>query len=278
MNARFHLPGITSHFKFNLVFAEVLKQYPQYFRDGVEIASVYGTFPPCIWNGGRTQEGICDKRFIKTAINAFNERGIPLRFTFTNPALEKKHLGDKMCNMVMALANNGLNEVIVNSPLLEDYIRKNYPKYKLTSSTCKRLDDGERLAAELEKDYHIVVVDYYNVGLQQIGYSNHVRKYPDQPYDPIVFGDGKNQNCPFFTRDIFDIRTLSTNIRPDDIWEKYLPMGFDQFKIEGRTAGLFNLIETYIYYMARPEYADRARYTLIDFCTANDVISINEGV
>ena len=65
-----------------------------------------------------------------------------------------------MCNMVMALANNGLNEVIVNSPLLEDYIRKNYPKYKLTSSTCKRLDDGERLAAELEKDYHIVVVDY----------------------------------------------------------------------------------------------------------------------
>ena len=44
MNARFHLPGITSHFKFNLVFAEVLKQYPQYFRDGVEIASVYGTF------------------------------------------------------------------------------------------------------------------------------------------------------------------------------------------------------------------------------------------
>ncbi len=65
-----------------------------------------------------------------------------------------------MCNMVMAFANNGLNEVIVNSPLLEDYIRKNYPKYKLTSSTCKRLDDGERLAAELEKDYHIVVVDY----------------------------------------------------------------------------------------------------------------------
>ena len=220
-----------------------------------------------------------------------------------------------MCNMVMAFANNGLNEVIVNSPLLEDYIRKNYPKYKLTSSTCKRLDDGERLAAELEKDYHIVVVDYdlnnrfdileklpnkekceflvnsncrpkcpdraqhyYNVELQQIGYSNHVRKYPDQPYDPIVFGDGKNQNCPFFTRDIFDIRTLSTNIRPDDIWEKYLPMGFDQFKIEGRTAGLFNLIETYIYYMARPEYADRARYTLIDFCAANDVISINEGV
>ncbi len=313
MKARFHLPGFASHFRFNLVFAEVLKQYPQYFRDGVEIASVYGAFPQSIWNGGRTQEGLCDRRFIKTVLTSFNERGIPLRFTFTNPALEKKHLNDKFCNMVLNMANNGMNEVIVVSPLLEEYIRKNFPDYKLTSSTCKRLNDIHKLSDELEKDYSVVVVDYdlnnkfdllkdlphkekceflvnsncrpecpnraqhyYNVGVQQINYANHMRKYPDQEYDPIVFGDGKNQNCPFFTRNIFEIRELSTNIRPDDIWEKYLPMGFNQFKIEGRTAGLFNLIETYVYYMARPEYADIARYTITDFCSANGVLTINE--
>ena len=312
MKARFHLPGIATHFKFNLVFATVLEQFPQYFRD-MEIASFYGAFPQSLWNGGRTQEGVCDKRFVKTVLHAFNEKGIPVRFTFTNPALEKKHLNDKFCNMVMSLADNGLNEVIVVSPILEEYIRRNYPSFKLTSSTCKRLNDGDRLAAELEKDYHIVVVDYdlnnkfdileklpnkdkceflvnsncrpnrpdraqhyYNVGVQQINYANHMRKYPDQPYDPLIFGDGKNQNCPFFTRSIFDIRGLSTNIRPDDIWDKYLPMGFSQFKIEGRTAWLFNLIETYVYYMAKPEFADKARYTLIDFCTANNVITVNE--
>ena len=312
MKARFHLPGIATHFKFNLVFATVLEQFPQYFRD-MEIASFYGAFPQSLWNGGRTQEGVCDKRFVKTVLHAFNEKWIPVRFTFTNPALEKKHLNDKFCNMVMSLADNGLNEVIVVSPILEEYIRRNYPSFKLTSSTCKRLNDGDRLAAELEKDYHIVVVDYdlnnkfdileklpnkdkceflvnsncrpncpdraqhyYNVGVQQINYANHMRKYPDQPYDPLIFGDGKNQNCPFFTRSIFDIRGLSTNIRPDDIWDKYLPMGFSQFKIEGRTAWLFNLIETYVYYMAKPEFADKARYTLIDFCTANNVITVNE--
>ena len=312
MKARFHLPGIATHFKFNLIFATVLEQYPQYFRD-FEIASFYGAFPQSIWNGGRTQEGLCDKKFVKMVLKAFNDRGIPVRFTFTNPALEKKHLSDKFCNMVMSLANNGLNEVIVVSPILEDYIRKTYPDFKLTSSTCKRLDDGERLAQELEKDYSIVVVDYdlnnkfdileklphkekceflvnsncrpacpnrkqhyYNVGVQQINYANHMRKYPDQPYDPIIFGDGANQNCPFFTRNLFEIRDLSTNIKPADIWDKYLPMGFNQFKIEGRTAWLFNLIETYIYYLAKPEFADIARYTLIDFCNENDVLSVNE--
>lgn len=312
MKARFHLPGIAAHFKFNLIFATVLKQYPQYFRD-VEIASFYGAFPQSIWNGGRTQEGLVDKHFVKTVLKSFNDKGIPVRFTFTNPALEKKHLNDKFCNMVMSLANNGLNEVIVVSPILEDYIRKTYPDFKITSSTCKRLDDGERLAAELEKDYNIVVVDYdlnnkfdileklphkekceflvnsncrpacpnraqhyYNVGVQQINYANHMRKYPDQAYDPIIFGDGANQNCPFFTRNIFEIRDLSTNIKPDDIWDRYLPMGFSQFKIEGRTAWLFNLIESYVYYMAKPEYADMARYTLVDFCNANNVITVNE--
>ena len=312
MKARFHLPGIYTHFKFKMIFATVLEQFPQYFRD-IEIASVYGAFPQSIWNGGRTQEGLCDKHYVKMVLKAFNDKGIPVRFTFTNPALEKKHLNDKFCNMVLSLANNGLNEVRVVSPLLEDYIRSNYPGFKLTSSTCKRLDDAERLSAELEKDYSIVVVDYdlnnkfdileklphkdkceflvnsncrpacpdraqhyYNVGVQQINYANHIRKYPDKPYDPIVFGDGKNQNCPFFTRNIFDVRELSTNIKPSDIWDKYLPIGFNQFKIEGRTAWLFNLIETYVYYMAKPEFADKARYTLIDFCNANDVITVNE--
>lgn len=312
MKARFHLPGIATHFKFNLIFATVLEQYPQYFRD-FEIASFYGAFPQSIWNGGRTQEGLCDKKFVKMVLKELNDRGIPVRFTFTNPALEKKHLNDKFCNMVMSLADNGLNEAIVVSPILEEYIRKNFPNFKLTSSTCKRLDDGERLAAELEKDYSIVVVDYdlnnkfdileklphkekceflvnsncrpacpnrkqhyYNVGVQQINYANHMRKYPDKPYDPIIFGDGANQNCPFFTRNLFEIRDLSTNIKPADIWDKYLPMGFNQFKIEGRTAWLFNLIETYIYYLAKPEFADIARYTLIDFCNENDVLSVNE--
>ena len=117
MKARFHLPGIYTHFKFNMIFATVLEQFPQYFRD-IEIASVYGAFPQSIWNGGRTQEGLCDKHYVKMVLKAFNDKGIPVRFTFTNPALEKKHLNDKFCNMVLSLANNGLNEVIVVSPLL----------------------------------------------------------------------------------------------------------------------------------------------------------------
>lgn len=314
MKVRFHLPGFASHFRFNLVFTEVMKAYPEFFREGVEIASFYDSFPQSIWNGGRVREGgYADRSFIKTVIEAFNSRNIPLRFTFTNPCLEKKHLSDKFCNMVMAMANNGFNEVIINSPVLEEYIRKNFPKYKLTSSTCKRITDPERLREELEKDYSIVVLDYdlnnkfdiletlphkekleilvnacctpnctrrvshYDaIGQQQIAYANHVRKYPEAAFDAGRYNIRLPEDCPATSRDIFSIKELSTHVSPDAIWNRYVPMGFNQFKIEGRTLNIFNLLETYIYYMVKPEKSEYARYILLNNMLSNNVLTLNE--
>lgn len=300
MKVRFHLPDFSGNFKLNFMFAEMLAHRPEFFREGVEIASFYGVFPPSVWNGGRTQGGVVDKNFVKNVIKVFNDRGIPLRFTFTNPALEKKHLSDPFCNMVMKLADNGMNEAIVMSPLLEDYIRRNYPGYKLTSSTCKRITDPAALEEELGKDYSIVVIDYdfnnnfevleklprkadcellvnaccepgcprrsehyHCIGVQQIAYNEHIKKYPNVPFDASKYDPQHFRDCPYSQRGIFEIRKLRTHISPGDIWEKYVPMGFEQFKIEGRTASPINVLETYMYYMAKPECRDEARFTLL---------------
>lgn len=300
MRVRFHLPDFAGLFKLNLLFADMLKSRPDLFREGVEIASFYGAFPPAIWNGGRPQPGVSDKNFVRQVLKSFNDRGIPLRFTFTNPVLEKQHLSDPFCNAVMAMADNGLNEVIVVSPILEEYIRKNYPNYKLTSSTCKRITDPDKLNEELEKDYHIVVIDYdlnnkfdileklprkadcellvnavcnpncklrqehyKTIGYQMIAYNEHLRYNPERPFDAAKYDKHNFMNCPYGRRGTFDIRNLSTHISPDDIWEKYVPMGFEQFKIEGRTSGALNMLETYMYYMAKPERRDEARFMLL---------------
>lgn len=300
MKVKFHLPDFSVHFKLNMVFAAMVKSCPQYFREGVEIASVYGAFPQSLWNGGRTNSGVCEKSFVRSVLKSFNNEGIPLRFTFTNPMLEEKHLSDPFCNSVLKMANNGLNEVIINSPLLEEYIRKNYPKYKLTSSTCKRITDIEKLKEELEKDYSIVVLDYdlnnkfdlleqvphkekcellvnaccdpgckrrtehyKNLGIQQIIVCDHIAKNPNKPLNPKNYPDMPATDCSCADRSIFEIKHLSTHITPDDIWEKYVPMGFNQFKIEGRTSTKLNLIETYMYYMIKPECRDEARFWLL---------------
>lgn len=62
---------------------------------------------------------------------------------------------------------------------------------------------------------------------------------------------------------IYDINKYPTHISPDDIYEKYAPMGFSNFKIEGRSTNSIKMLETYIYYMVKPEYKDIARLDLL---------------
>lgn len=305
MSIRFHIPNFTTHYHVNLMLIKMIKEYPQFFHDGLQIGSVYGEFQPSLWNGGRSTNGVCtNKADIKRIIKSFNDVGVPIRFTYTNPMLEKKHLSDKHCNMCLALANNGFNEVIVFSPILEQYIRNNYPKYKIISSTCKEIKDFDLLQQELQKDYSLVVLDYnWNnnfeilqkiehkekcellvnacckpncqrrgehyryIGKNQIEYVNHINKYPNTPFQTEPFP------CDNTANSIFDIKDNPTHISPTDILEKYVPMGFSNFKIEGRSFHLFNLIETYMYYMTKPEYRDEARYTFLLSLQQNNVIT-----
>ena len=40
----------------------------------------------------------------------------------------------------------------------------------------------------------------------------------------------------------------------DDIQNTYMPMGFSNFKIEGRSLGSAVILEFILYYMVKPEY------------------------
>lgn len=313
MSIKFHLPDFATHYHFNRVFVEMIRHCPEYFHEGLEIASFYGTFPQSLWNGGRSIAGICDKSYVKTVVREFNKINIPLRFTFTNPMITEEHLNDDFCNFILRTADNGMNGVIVVSPILEEYIRTKYPNYKVTSSTCKRITDINSLNQETNKNYDIVVLDYdFNnkfdileqvqnkekceilvnaccrpncpnrvahyreIGLTQIAFCEHLKKKIKKPFDYKEHGLYEHNpeilNCPYMDYDAVDVRKHSTHITPEAMLEKYIPMGFNQFKIEGRTANIFNLTEYYLYYMVKPEYRDKARITFYNQLKSNDVI------
>ena len=155
-----HLPGFCYFRLLNQMILNMMKDYPDKFRDGYKIGSAYGSFPGAIWNGGRAVFGITGKSDIESILKTYNSRGIPVRFTWTNSLLEEKHLQDTYCNLIMRLADNGMNQCLVNSPILEEYLRREYPGFKLLSSTTKRLLGLDDVLAELEKDYYLVVLDY----------------------------------------------------------------------------------------------------------------------
>lgn len=294
MSIRFHLPSFTQHFSLNKLMIETLREHPEYFMDGLEIASVFGCFDGSIWNGGRGVGGEFDPRFTEFIIKTFDELKVPLRFTFTNPHITEEYLADKNCNEILKMADNGINQVIVMSELLENYIRENYPNYKITSSTCKEIRDMDGVNAELEKPYNLVVLDYnWNnkfdelekirdkerceilvnalcqpncprrgehykaIGKLQIDRCNAAYAAVGGKMQPKEF------DCPFMSRNIYDITELSSFISPEAIVEKYVPMGFREFKLEGRSASDIDILETYMYYFAKPETRDKVRLEML---------------
>ena len=56
---------------------------------------------------------------------------------------------------------------------------------------------------------------------------------------------------------------MSHFISTDLIYKQYVPLGFEHFKIEGRTVHILDLIESYVYFLVKPEFKDQIRYVLI---------------
>ena len=308
MDVKFHLPGLRQNFPLNMLVVSLLEQEPERFREGVKIASFFGEFPTSLWNGGRLSNyDQCDARYIRNVVKAINAKGIPVRYTYTNMLLTEEDLKDPYCNFCMKVADNGMNEVMIFSPLLEQYIRENYPSFKLNSSTCKEIRDIEAVNEELKKDYYLVVLDYnfnnnfeelakiedkgrceilvntlctpncprrgkhyeYIAKCQRIMLKN--RKLPADkqiPMEPWYCEYGE-YNC------VHTIQNYSTYIGPDAIWEKYVPMGFNNFKIEGRTANIFSLVETYVHYLIKPEFQGETRIQLLNTLKSNRIIVVN---
>ena len=155
-----HLPGFFIHFYINQVMLDMMEEFPEKFVDGYTAGSVYGTFPGAVWNGGRAVFGNVDTTIMKTVIGTYNKMGVPVRFTWTNSLLDESQIHDEYCNTIMKLANNGMNQVLCNSKVLEEYLRDKYPDFEYISSTTKRLTKAEDFEKELESGFFMAVLDY----------------------------------------------------------------------------------------------------------------------
>ena len=168
--------------------------------------------------------------------------------------------------------------------------------------------EDEQAIAELEKDYAMVVLDYnLNNKFDLLEKINKKEKcellancccVPNCPrrgdhykfmaqQEAIALKNrelpaNKQQTIPSWyceygeNTSVYVFKNYETHISPDDIWNKYVPMGFNQFKLEGRTANIFSLVETYCHYLIKPEYQGQARILLLNNLTANRIITVNK--
>ena len=276
-----HLPGFCVFKGLNTTVIDLMKEYPNCFHEGYRIGSVYGTFPGAIWNGGRTILGFTSKNDVQRIIKHYNSKNVPVRFTWTNSLIEEKHLTDTLCNLIMREADNGQNQVLVNTQILEDYLREKYPNFKFISSTTKRITDPEKLKEELDKDYFMVVLDYdlnhdenvlkslepvadrVEILVDEIcfpGCPKRLAHYRDESQKQLEYEIAAPFECPNKqqTKSFSDCMARPAFISNTEI-KSYIDRGFENFKLVGRGLPQSLVIDSYVYYLAKPDKQDFIR-------------------
>ena len=281
--AHYHLPGLFEFYELYRAFLPLFREHREYFYDWCDIGSIYGAPADCIWGGGRVGFGDNGPREV---LALMQEYGISARLTFSNSLLREEHLSDKQCNRLCALFNEaGENGVIVHSDLLLEYLEKNYSNLYFVSSTTKVLTDFRQLLDEVNReDFRYVVPDFrLNKAFDKLNTLTNAQK------DKVEFlcneccwfgcTDRKkcyeNVSCKNLGENCEDYHCIApsgnegyrfskamTNpsfIGAQDIRNIYLPMGFSNFKIEGRGLGSAVILEFLLYYMTKPEYQIHVR-------------------
>lgn len=278
--AYYHLPGLFEFYELYKVFLPLFREHKEYFYDWCDIGSIYGAPADCIWGGGRAGFGDNEPQEV---LELMQEYGISARLTFSNSLLREEHLSDRKCNALCKLfeeTGDTQNGVIVHSDLLLDYLKKNYPNLYLVSSTTKVLTDFQEFLKEVKReDFQYIVPDFrLNKSFDKLDKLTQTEK------DKVEFlcneccwfgcKDRKRcyetvsrknlgENCPEHhcaapnVEGGYRFSKAMTNpgfISVEDIQNRYLPMGFSNFKIEGRGLGSALVLEFLLYYMVKPEY------------------------
>ena len=281
--AYYHLPGLFEFYDLYRAFLPLWREHREYFYDWCGIGSIYGAPADCLWGGGRVGFGDNDPREVLALMRQY---GLSARLTFSNSLLREEHLSDKKCGELCALLEkSGDNGVIVHSDLLLNHLKKNYPGLYLVSSTTKVLTDFRDFENELSRDeFRCIVPDFrLNKAFDKLNtlseaqkskveflcneccrfdchdrkacYENVSRKNLGEACPDHVCAAPDGQEGYRFSKAMANPGFIGI----EDIQNIYLPMGFSQFKIEGRGLGSALILEFLLYYMTKPEYQIHVR-------------------
>lgn len=177
------------------------------------------------------------------------------------------------------------NGIIIYSDLLLDYIKENYPGFYFVSSTTKVLTDFGEFENELNReDFRYVVPDFrLNKSFDKLkSLSQHQKDKVEflcneccwvgctdrkKCYETVsrknLGEDCTEHYCtaPDAGQGYLFSKAMENPgfIGIDDIKNTYLPMGFSNFKIEGRGLGSAMILEFLLYYMTKPQYQIHVR-------------------
>lgn len=283
--AHYHLPGLFEFYELYRLFLPLFYEHREYFYDWCDIGSIYGAPADCLWGGGRVGFG---ENQAEEVLDLMEEYGVSARLTFSNSQLRPEHLSDKQCNRLCTLfRKSGTVEhgVIIHSDLLLNYIKEQYPGLYFVSSTTKVITDFKQLTEELNRgEFRYVVPDFrlnhqleswkqlsdtqkdkveflcneccsFGCKNRKACYENVSHKVLGEDCPDSICSDPQAKDGYVFSKAMQNPGFIGIQ----DIENIYLPMGFSNYKLEGRSLGSALVLEMLLYYMTKQEYQLQVR-------------------
>lgn len=286
----YNIPGIFLYSKLIYLFMDMVEEK---FGYKLPIKYIYGS-PQLKWNGGRIILSHCDSQFslheIESEILAANERGITPLLTLSNTKLKKEDLADEKSNVVLQLISKFNAGVIVSSELLFRYIKEYYPTVAVHASVVKAAYEKKRndcyynqlsqqydcyvvhpddnfnksLLKTLSKNNAEIIVNercFYNCPMRSLHYDSISAEQITQSENNL---QDKNflKNCnaiPEHKQSYSQRRNVSLTV--SEINELHT-LGYNLFKIQGRTDGLHLFFFDLMRYTLENELAFPHMYTI----------------
>ena len=288
------LPGMTEFPELNLLFLSFYRDAHDIFFDDVEIESVYGGFPGSALCGGRNNVGAPLRAAdIEKCFARYRELGAACNVTFTNQfatagAIENDAYGRLILNLLDEQSSEGglPNGVILYAKAMDDFVRSEYPRLRRISSTTKQLESIEMTNKEIDV-FDCMVLNYnFTHDEQAISAVEHPEKLEVMANEYCTLGcpfrlehyratsesqvrgmpcgfECRHQPAPQAWGFLNGLIEGDVFLKNDQIRHYANDLGVGSFKIVGRGLSRYDVIDSYLYYLVKPEHWYEVRDYLI---------------
>lgn len=138
---------------------DIVREFERYGRLE-QLKRFYGFLFDSPLNGGRLRKDC--KHFSLDVIDELNSMGIGYSFALNNVTVAQEYLEDPHSNEVLARFEKPLNGVIVATDVVADFIRENYPGYRLRASCIFDFLGADEINAALDRFDEVCVFPEVN--------------------------------------------------------------------------------------------------------------------
>jgi hypothetical protein len=249
---------------------DILKyKYPQAFYENQRSLSLFFTFPYTIWSKGHRNEPFMPYENIENELSWLRNKKIKIFYEFENTNVKPNHFNDRYSNIVLDITKKNELFAVVQNLQLANYLKEQYPNITLVESSINK-------SIKINNPFEMCMIDYRtlrqckNEITEKEKYIVMLNSFCDNTYRCVNLTSNSHLNyeierplhCVHRVDKFLDSKMNNNFISIENL-QNLVEDGFVHFFVKSDIPNRFEKIETYVYYLIKPEFQDVVKLELV---------------